>query len=95
MTAVKLVTYRVPEDPASPVSAAGYMVACTTFYERGFGVPSHQFLCSLLQFYAMKLYHLTPSGILSIVAFVTLGEAYMGIKPHFDMWNYFFHARLL
>jgi hypothetical protein len=64
MTAVKLVTYRVPEDPASPVSVAGYMVACTTFYERGFGVPSHQFLRSLLQFYAMKLYHLTPSGIL-------------------------------
>jgi hypothetical protein len=37
---------------------------------------------------------LTPSGILHIVAFVTLCEAYMGIEPHFDLWNYFFHARL-
>jgi hypothetical protein len=25
---------------------------------------------------------------------VTLCEAYMGIEPHFDLWNYFFHTRL-
>jgi hypothetical protein len=29
-----------------------------------------------------------------MVAFVTLCEAYMGIESHFNMWNYFFHARL-
>jgi hypothetical protein len=29
-----------------------------------------------------------------MTAFVTLCEAYMGIEPHFNMWNYFFHARL-
>jgi hypothetical protein len=37
---------------------------------------------------------LTPSGILHTTTFVSLCEAYMGIEPHFDMWNYFFHARL-
>jgi hypothetical protein len=26
--------------------------------------------------------------------FVTLCEAYMGIEPHFDVWNYFFLAWL-
>jgi hypothetical protein len=25
---------------------------------------------------------------------MTLCEAYMGIEPHFILWNYFFHARL-
>ena len=25
-----------------------------------------------------------------MVAFVTLCEAYMGIEPHFNLWNYFF-----
>jgi hypothetical protein len=64
------------------------------FYEQGFGVPSHQFLLSLLQFYALELHHLTPSGILHMAAFVTLWEAYMRIEPHFDLWNYFFHTRL-
>jgi hypothetical protein len=39
-------------------------------------------------------YSITPSGILHIVAFVTLCEAYMGIEPHFDLLNHFFHVRL-
>jgi hypothetical protein len=69
-------------------------MACTAFYERGLGVPSHQFLCSLLEFFGLKLHHLTPSGILHMAAFVTLCEAYMGIEPHLNLWNYFFCTRL-
>jgi hypothetical protein len=57
-------------------------------------VPSHQFLRLLLQFYGLELHHLTPLGILHIAAFVTLCGAYMGIEPHFDLWNYFFHTSL-
>jgi hypothetical protein len=57
-------------------------------------LPSHRFLHSLLQFYGLELHHLTPSGILHIAAFVTLCEAFMGIEPHLDLWNYFFRARL-
>jgi hypothetical protein len=94
MTATELATRCVPEDPASPALAGGYVVACVEFYERGFGVLSHQFLCSLLQFYDLELHHLTPLGILHMTAFVTLCEAYMGIEPHFNLWNYFFRARL-
>jgi hypothetical protein len=37
---------------------------------------------------------LTPSRILHIASFVTLCETYMGIEPHFNLWNYLFHARL-
>jgi hypothetical protein len=37
---------------------------------------------------------LTPSGILHMAAFVALCEAYMGIEPHFNLWNYFFRAQL-
>jgi hypothetical protein len=81
MTTVKLATRHVLADPASPAPVAGYVVACSEFYERGFGVPPHRFIRSLLQFYDLELHHLTPSGILHIVAFVTLCEAYMGIEP--------------
>jgi hypothetical protein len=49
----------------------------------------------LLYFYVLELHHLTPSGILHIAAFMNLCEAYMGIEPHFDLWNYFFRAWLL
>jgi hypothetical protein len=72
MTVAELATYRVPEDHASPAPAGGYIMACATFYERGFVVPSYQFLRLLLQFYGMELHHLTPLGILHIVAFVNL-----------------------
>jgi hypothetical protein len=57
-------------------------------------VPSHKFLRLLLQFYGLELQHLTPLGILHMAAFVTLYEAYMGIEPHFNLWNYFFHVWL-
>jgi hypothetical protein len=48
MTMIELATCGVPENPAFPVPAGGNVVECVTFYEQGFGVPSHRFLCSLL-----------------------------------------------
>jgi hypothetical protein len=95
MRMVELATYRFPKDPASTIPVRGYVVACMTFYERGFSMPSHQFFCSLLWFYDLELHHLTPLEVLHIVTFVTLCEAYMGIESHFDLWNHFFRARLL
>jgi hypothetical protein len=94
MTTIELATCHVPEDPASPVLAGGGGDTSSLFYERGFGVPSHRFLRSLLLFYGLELHHLTSSGILHIATFMTLCEAYMGIEPHFDLWNYFFLTRL-
>jgi hypothetical protein len=85
MTVAELVTCRMHEDPVSPTLAEGYMVPFLAFYEWGFGVSLHRFFRSLLQHYHMELYNLTPSGVLHIVAFVTLCEAYMGIDPHFDL----------
>jgi hypothetical protein len=82
------------EDPASPVQVRGYVVACAAFYEQWFGAPSHQFLRSLLYLYGLERHHLTSSGVLNMVAFVTLCEAYMGVEPHFNLWNYFFRAQL-
>jgi hypothetical protein len=94
MTVVELVTYCVPEDPASPAPAEGYVVTFAAFYERGFGVPSHRFLCSLLKYYGLELHHLTPLGMLHIATFVMMCEALIGIDPHFDLWNHFFCAQL-
>jgi hypothetical protein len=55
------------------------------FYEQGFVVPSHQFLHSLLWCYGLEIHHLTPSGVLHIVAFVTLCEAYLGIDSDLEL----------
>jgi hypothetical protein len=53
MAVVELGACRVPEDPASPAPAEGYVVSFVAFYERGFGTPPHQFLCSLLRYYGL------------------------------------------
>jgi hypothetical protein len=90
MMVAELTAYHVPEDPALPVLARGYVVSFLAFYEQGFGVLLHRFLRSLLQYYGLELHHLTPSGVLHIVAFMTLCEAYLGINPNFVLWNYLF-----
>jgi hypothetical protein len=95
MSAVELVACRVLEDLAFPVPTKGYMVSFMAFYERGFGMPPHQFLRSLLRYYGLELHHLTPSRVQHIVAFVTLCEAYLGIDPDQDLWKYFFHIHHL
>jgi hypothetical protein len=94
MIVEELATCRVSLDPASPALVEGYVVEGVAFYEQVFGVLSHRFLRSLLQFYGWELHHLTPSVFLHMAAFVTLHEAYIGIEPHFDMWNYFFRTGL-
>jgi hypothetical protein len=72
MAAVELATCCVLEVPTSPTPTMGYVVTFVVFSERGFGVPSHQFLCSLLHYYGLELHHLKPSGILHITTFVTM-----------------------
>jgi hypothetical protein len=88
MAAAELAAYHVPEDPTFPTPMKGNMVSFVAFYERGFSTPSHRFLHLLLCHYGLELHHLTPLGVLHIVAFVTLCEAYLGIDPEFDLWNY-------
>jgi hypothetical protein len=92
MTATELMTCRVPEDPVFPGPIEGYVVTFVAFFERGLGSPSHQFPCLLLRHYDLELHNLTPSGVLHIMSFMTLCEAYLGIDPHFNLWNYFFRV---
>jgi hypothetical protein len=52
MTVVELGACRVPENPAFSAPTEGYVVSFVAFYERGFGIPVHQFLYLLLQYYS-------------------------------------------
>jgi hypothetical protein len=92
MLAAEFEAYRVPKGPVLPTHAERYVVSITAFYERGFSVPSHAFLCSLLQYYDLELHHLTPSVVLHIAVFITLCEAYLGVDPDLNLWKYFFRV---
>lgn len=82
------------EDERIPRPPDGYVVTFTHFHERGLASPPHWFLLGLLDQYRIELYHLDPIRIQHITIFITLCEGYLGIGPHWDLWHYFFTARL-
>jgi hypothetical protein len=93
MTVVELMACRVLEDPTFPAPVEGYVVSFVAFYVLGFGTPSHRFLRLLLQHYGLELHHLTHLGVLHIATLMTLCNAYLGIDPEFDLWNYLLRVR--
>jgi hypothetical protein len=63
----------------------------SSFFERGLGLPAHNFLRGLLDHYQIELVHLNLNSILQITVFVHLCEASLGILPNFPLFkNYFF-----
>jgi hypothetical protein len=79
----------VPDKHRSPSLLPDEVVSHVAFHER----PAHDFFHGLLFYYDIELHHLTPSGVLHAVAFITLCEAFLVIHPHFRLWKYFFHVR--
>src|SRR3990170_7424185 len=65
-------------------------VCFVPFLLRGLGFPIHPFLRSLLEFYGLKLHHLSPNSILHITGFVALCELHLGCQAHFRLWRKYF-----
>ena len=57
------------------------------------GFPVSDFFRGLLHYWGVQVHHLTPNSILHISIFVHLCEAFLGIEPHFDLFQYFFHLK--
>ena len=60
------------------------------FVERGLALPVSEFLYALLQFWRIQLHHLTPQSILHLSIFTQFCEAFLGILPHFHLFQHFF-----
>jgi hypothetical protein len=65
-----------------------------TFLIRGLALPVSPFFLGLLDFYSLNLTHLNPNFVLQVVVLVHLGEVFLGILPHFELWKYLYHCRL-
>ena len=76
-----------------PYENTGEVVAFTSFLERGLGFPCSSFFSGLLCYYRIQLHHLTPNFFVHISIFVHLCEAFLGIKPHFELFRFFFHLK--
>ena len=58
-----------------------------SFYEKGFVLPAGAFFHWLLHFYGLEVTHLNPNSIAQIAIFIHLCEGYLGIAPHFNLWQ--------
>ena len=60
------------------------------FIEHGLAVPVSEFFHALLQFWGIQLQHLTPHSILHLSIFTHFCEAFLGILPHFHLFQHIF-----
>ena len=63
------------------------------FNGHGFGITSCDIFQGLLFYWGIQSHHLTPNSILHIAIFVHLCEAYLGIEPHFDLFQHLLHLK--
>ena len=60
------------------------------FVEHGLALPVSEFFHALLQFWGIQLHHFTPQSILHLSIFTHFCEAFLGILPHFCLFQHFF-----
>ena len=78
-------------DPAPP---NGYIVSLAWLHERGFGVPTGQFLHMLCRHYEVELHNFAPNAISQAAVFVAICEGYLGIPAQWDLWRHMFRGGL-
>jgi hypothetical protein len=63
------------------------------FVERGLALPASDFFKGLLDYYGIEYLNLNPNGIFHVSVFVHFCEAFLGIKPHWVLFQKFFHVK--
>jgi hypothetical protein len=61
------------------------------FVERGLALPASS--KGLLNYYGIKYLNLNPNGIFHVSVFVHFCEAFVGIKPHWILFQKFFRVK--
>jgi hypothetical protein len=65
----------------------------TRFVERGLALPASDFFKGLLDYYSIEYLNLNPNGIFHVSVFVHFCEAFLGIKPHWVLFQKFFRVK--
>ena len=60
------------------------------FVERGLTLPVSEFFYRLVQFLGIQLHHLTHQSILHLSILTHFCEAFLGLLPHFHLFQHFF-----
>jgi hypothetical protein len=63
------------------------------FVQRGLALPASDFFKVLLKYYSIEYLNLNPNGIFHVSIFVHFCEAFVGIKPHWILFQKFFRVK--
>jgi hypothetical protein len=63
------------------------------FVERGLALPANDFFKSLLKYYGIEYLNLNPNGTFQVSVLVHFCEAFVGIKPHWILFQKFFRLK--
>lgn len=88
-----MVQWRPAGVDQSPWENTGETMMFLAFIEHGLSLPSSDFFRGFLVFYKIKLYHLTPNSILHLSIFIHLCEAFLGIRPQWNLFRHLFHLK--
>jgi len=85
-----VIQWRAAEGEDYPLKGTFKTVMFRDFVECGLAVPVSKFFHALLHFCGIQLHHLTPQSILHLSIFTHFCEAFLGILPHFYLFQHFF-----
>jgi hypothetical protein len=85
--------WRLVKGEDIPTPNTKEIVVLTSFFQRGLGLYSCEFLCGLLHYYKIELVHLNPNSILQIIVFVHMCETYLTIHPNFPLFKHYFFLK--
>ena len=84
-----VIQWRAGEGEDYPMEGTLETVVFHDFMERGLALPVSEFFYALLQFWGIQLHYLTHQSILHLSIFTHFCEAFLGILPHFHLFQHF------
>ena len=85
-----VIQWRAGEGEEYPFEGTLETIIFCDFVERGLAVSVSEFFHALLQFWGIQLHHLTPQSILHLSIFTHFCKAFLGILPHFHLFQHVF-----
>jgi hypothetical protein len=76
-----------------PMENIDEIVLFYAFAERGLALPTCSFFRGLLYYYGIELQHLNPNSTCHISIFIHFCETFLGIEPHWALFQYLFRMK--
>jgi hypothetical protein len=89
----ELVSFSPSKGEWVPTSEPGEVVIFFEHFQRGFMIPAINFLRQFFDHFHLQLHHLGANAMMTLSAFATLCEAYLGIWPNVELFRRLFYFK--